>query len=357
MVVGLLTVAAEAVATVLMLASIASSSSSTAPLGLVVLPFVWIFILLVGALMGAVAGFAPRHRQPLLLALTVLPLLAGIAAVGVPEALQHHYRSSWDSRGLYWVSIASIPLTGLAAWGAAAGYRLPTATPAATGVAAATLAWATFLQGWTPGWCPNWCQSRTVASEPSPIVTAEERAGSPPRGRIEATATYKGREFGVLVWRRRGRLCWLGGRPRTLERHRLERGGSCVRPQSLARRRVVYTRTMRVDRNVSAAELRRAFLAKRDVPGVEIVSGVAAADTSSLRVDGKARPRLLPLSKRNRAFITVYELSPRGQWIKVAARDGQGFRSLHETFAPPLREALEVPERPVRRPLRRVRDG
>lgn len=354
-VVGALTALALIAATLLMLASIASSHSSTAPLGLLVLPFIWVVIVAVGVVMGVVVRVVPRRKQPLVLATTVIPLVAGIAAVGVPEALQHHFRAEWSTRELYLASIVSVPAAALAAGGLSAAYRRSLSAPVLGALIAGLVSWAFFLGSWAPSWCPTWCQGVGVTSAASPVVTAEKAAGRPPRGRIEATTRYRGRDYAVLVWRRRGRLCWLGGRADVVETRRLERGGSCVSPESLERgKRLTYTRTIVVDRTVTAAEARRAFRTKRDLPGVEIVSGLAAADTKSLGVDGEGRPRLLTLSRRNRAFIIVYELSPRGQRIHVVAADHDGFRRRKETFAPPLRKTLDSSKVPVRRPLRQT---
>ena len=155
--VRVLTALSLAVAGVLMHLSITSSESSTAGLGYFSLAVIWSGILSVG-IVAEVILREPRRAQPLLFASTILPAFAAVGAIAVPEALQHHFRSSFDPATLHEVSLYPVPLALVAGLLLATGYgcrwrrRLIVAATATVG---ALLGRVLLLAFFGPGWWPG----------------------------------------------------------------------------------------------------------------------------------------------------------------------------------------------------------
>lgn len=141
-----------AVALLVMVAFVANSSSSTAGLGLAItLPGIWIGLILLGLIATGVLAAVPERHEPLVLSLTVVPLLAGVLSLSIPEALKHNFR--WLDEGvLFASSFLSIPVGALLGFGLAAAWRAPGGRTALAAGVGASAAWLLFVSGCGGGW-------------------------------------------------------------------------------------------------------------------------------------------------------------------------------------------------------------
>lgn len=104
---------------------VGTSSSSTAPLGLfITLPLVWTGLIVLGGIASAVIAWAPEHRQPTVLALTVLPIIGVGLAGALSEALKHNVPSIGNAVFIAAAALA-VPLTALLGAGVAAAWQAP----------------------------------------------------------------------------------------------------------------------------------------------------------------------------------------------------------------------------------------
>jgi hypothetical protein len=143
---------AAAIALVAMLGFVASSSSSTAPLGLVItLPAIWIGLVVLGLVATVVLAVVPARHEPLALSLTVVPLLAGVLSLTIPEALKHNLRSL-DGGVLFASSFLSIPVGALLGLGLAAAWSTSMRRTALAATVGAIAAWLLFVSGCGGGW-------------------------------------------------------------------------------------------------------------------------------------------------------------------------------------------------------------
>jgi len=140
------------IALVAMAAFVASSSSSTAPLGLVItLPGIWIGLVFLGLVATVVLAAVPVRHEPLALSLSVVPLLAGALALSIPEALKHNFRGLGEGV-LFTSSFLSIPIGALLGFGLAAAWRAPRGRTALAAGVGAIAAWLLFVSSCGGGW-------------------------------------------------------------------------------------------------------------------------------------------------------------------------------------------------------------
>jgi len=140
------------IALVAMVALVANSSSSTAGLGLAItLPAIWIGLVFLGLIATGVLAAVPEKHEPLALSLTVVPLLAGVLSLSIPEALKHNFR--WLDEGvLFASSFLSIPVGALLGFGLAGAWRAPGGRTALAAGVGAMAAWLLFVSGCGDGW-------------------------------------------------------------------------------------------------------------------------------------------------------------------------------------------------------------
>lgn len=90
----------------------------------ITLPLVWTGLIVLGGIASAVIAWAPEHRQPTVLALTVLPIIGVVLASALSEALKHNVPSIGNAVFIAAAALA-VPLTALLGAGVAAAWQAP----------------------------------------------------------------------------------------------------------------------------------------------------------------------------------------------------------------------------------------
>ena len=174
--------------------------------------------------------------------------------------------------------------------------------------------------------------ARQVRQTPADLAgrTTDVVAGKSGRGHIEVRvpAGDGGAPWATITWSSRsGQTCWQTGREPDMRALDLRLATNC---RDLRDRRAVVWTVSRVSEVLTDARLAQLRAAGAAIPGATLVSGVASGDVRTLSVSAPgATPRRVKLSRRSRAFTTVYPTVLEKGRIRVRAslRGGESFTS------------------------------
>lgn len=140
----LLVLLAMAVAAVVMVVYVSGSGSSTAPLGLVItLPFIWLGLVFLGGVATLVLVLTAERNQPLVLSVSLVPLIVAVSSLALPEALKHNYPRVGDLP-LIGASLLAVAIGALLGLGIAIPWRAPRRSTVLIAALASAGAWALF---------------------------------------------------------------------------------------------------------------------------------------------------------------------------------------------------------------------